>query len=348
MKTINQILIIFAAMLLLIASPAVAQKDGSTSMQYLKVIPSARAAAMGNAYVAIAHGVEGVFWNPACVALTLKHEFSTTYIDWLFDAKQYALAYAISLGDVGAVGVQLQYIDYGGFDEAIVSSGSALYPGQTLPYLTGRTFKPYSYVAGLSYAKKLTHRFSTGFSIKYSHESLYDKDQVIIIADDDSQKKVNTYANILLFDVGVHFDTGFKTTQVAASVQNFGPDIKYAEDKTTVPLLFRVGIAADLIGENALLLEQEIGRLGMAFDIFQANDSDQQQHFGLEYEFMKTLVFRAGYKLNYELEGMTLGFGLKQSLKDMKFAIDYSYGAINAVAGSFGNVHRISIGVGTL
>lgn len=349
MKTTMQIILILIAVVLFIAHPAEAQKDGSTSMQYLKVIPGARAAAMGNAYAAIAHGAEGVFWNPAGVALTEKQEFSTTYIDWLFDAKQFALAYAISFGNIGAIGVQIQYNDYGGFEEAVVSSGSALYPGQSLPYLTGRIFNPYSYLVGLSYAKSLTDRFATGLSIKYAHESLYDKDQVAVNeTGESSEKSVNTYANVILFDLGVFFNTGFRTTKVGASVQNFGADIKYAEDKSTVPLLFRVGIAGDLIGENALLVETKSNRLGIAFDIFQSNDSDQQQHVGAEYEFANTLVFRAGYKLNYELEGMTFGFGVKQRFKNIKFSIDYSYGAIGAVAGTFGNVHRFSIGVGTL
>jgi hypothetical protein len=348
MKTTMQMILLILTVVLLIACPAEAQKDGSTSMQYLKVIPGARAAAMGNAYVAIAQGAEGVFWNPAGVAFTERQEFSTTYIDWLFDSKQYALAYAMSLGNIGAIGIQLQYVDYGGFEEANVSSGINLYPGQSLPYLTGRTFHPYSYVAGLSYAKSLTDRFATGLSIKFTHESLYYKNQVSVKASESTEKNVNTFANVILFDLGVFFNTGFRTTKIGASVQNFGADIKYVEDKSTVPLLFRVGIAADLIGENALLVENKINRLGIAFDIFQSNDSDQQQHIGAEYEFVNTLVLRTGYKLNYELEGMTFGFGIKQRIKNIKFSIDYSFGAIGAVAGTFGNVHRISIGVGSI
>ena len=156
------------AAFLFITSPAVAQKDGSTSMQYLKVIPSARAAAMGNAYVALADGVEGLFWNPAGIALTENHDITSTYINWIFDAKQYAVGYSVSLGNYGAVGVQLQYIDYGEFEESVWGYGFS--SGNTDRYgdLTGRTFNSYSYLVGLSYAKKLTDHFSTGLSVSWS------------------------------------------------------------------------------------------------------------------------------------------------------------------------------------
>jgi hypothetical protein len=348
MKTTRQLLCSLTALLLLVANPAAAQKVASTSMQYLSVIPGARAAAMGNAYAALAHGAEGVFWNAAGVALTEGQEFSTTYIQWLFDTRQYALGYAISLHDYGSIGLQLQYNDYGSFEEAKVGAGSTLYPGQEYPYLTGRTFRPYSYVAGLSYASRLTDRFSTGITVKYSHESLYDQTQVPVRdqADSSSQSNANTFGNVVLFDVGIHYNTGFHSVQVGASVQNFGPSIQYGTDKNPAPMLFRVGVAANVMGANSLFINSENSRLAVAFDVFQSNDYDQQQHVGVEYEFVNTFALRAGYKFNYDIEGLTLGGGIKQDLQSLRFSFDYSYGAIGAGVGEFGNVHRISFGVG--
>jgi long-subunit fatty acid transport protein len=349
MKTTLHFLRFLIAALLLAAFPARAQKVGSTSMQYLSVIPSARAAAMGNAYAAIARGAEGIFWNPAGMALTQGQELSTTYIRWIFDARQYALAYAVSLGDIGTVGAQLQFNDYGSFDEAIVGSGGTdIFPGQEYPYLTGRTFRPYSYVAGLSYATRLTERFSTGFTVKYTHESLYDQAEVFVREDTVRQSNMNTFGKTLLFDIGIHYNTGFHTIQIGASVQNFGPDIQYAKDRSPVPMLFRVGIAADLLGANSLFLEDPNSRLGVAFDIFQSNDYDQQQHVGIEYEFANAIALRAGYKFNYDLEGFTWGAGIKHTLGSLKISFDYGYGAIGSAAGAFGNVHRIGLGVGIL
>lgn len=338
--------VLITAVGVLMAPELHAQKVGSTSMQYLSVVPCARAAALGSAYVALASGVDGIFWNPAGMALTRGQEFSTTYISWIFDARQYALAYAHTLGDYGVVGAQFQYVDYGKFDEASYPAIGDYHPGQTLPFLTGRTFKPYSYVAGLTYASQLTDRFSAGITVKYAHESLYDQSTILANMEGLDSSLVNTYGQAFLFDVGIHYNTGFHTVQVGIAVQNFGPEIKYAVDKNSAPMLFRVGVAADLLGENSLLLEDKNSRLGLSFDLYQSNDYDQQQHLGIEYAYAKTIALRAGYKFNYDIEGMTFGGGARTTIGSMSVTFDYSYGSADSDVGTFGNIHRISLGVG--
>jgi len=62
-------LVLALAGLMLVAWPSWAQKVGTTSMQFLKVMPVARATALGDAFVALAEGVESVFWNPSGLAL---------------------------------------------------------------------------------------------------------------------------------------------------------------------------------------------------------------------------------------------------------------------------------------
>ena len=82
-------------------------------MQFLKVLPSARATGLGEAYTVWATGAEAIFWNPAGLAKLDNMEFSTTYIDWLFDAKQGALSYALAIPNFGTIGLQVQYVDFG-------------------------------------------------------------------------------------------------------------------------------------------------------------------------------------------------------------------------------------------
>lgn len=323
-------------------SQAVSQKVAKTSMQFLKVVPCARANALGDAYSAWASGVEAVFWNPAGLALTNNHEFSATFIDWIFDARQGAFGYAIDLEDIGSLGFQIQYVDYGVFEEAVLTR--PFIKELPEPGLTGRTFNPFSYVVGLSYARNLTDKFSTGFTIKYAHESLFNQKTFSVV--DLSQgidQQVKTYGNVLLFDFGMRYHTGFRSIQVGAAVQNFGGQVKYAIEKNLVPLLFRVGIAADLIGTNSLFTQSENSRLGMAFDLFHPNDYDQQAHIGMEYEFAKTIALRVGYKYNYDNENLTFGAGIKHSINKINYSVDYSYGSLGKY---LGNTHRISLGVG--
>jgi hypothetical protein len=324
----------------LFTTASFSQKVGTTSMQFLKVMPCARATALGDAYSVLATGAEAVFWNPSGVALVQNQELSSTYVMWMMDTKIGAISFASSLNNYGAFGVSLQYVDYGEMEEAIWNrpySKNDPYPG-----LTGRTFNPYAYVAGITYAISLTDKFSTGFSIKYAYESLYDGNLFNAMTSEGTYENVNTWGSGLLFDFGMHYNTGYKSVQLGISIQNFGANVKYAQEASAVPLQFRWGVAADLIGKDALLTNMDDHRLSLAFDLFQPNDYAQQEHLGLEYEFDGVFAIRGGYKFNYDSEGLTAGIGIKQMLGSIKFTFDYSYGS---VSNFLGDVHRISLGV---
>jgi len=337
--TIGKRMLGLAVLSLLIIPGLQAQKVGSTSMQFLKVMPVARATALGEAYSVWASGAEAVFWNPGGVARVNGHEISTTYIDWLFDTQQGAISYALSLGDLGALGFQFQYVDFGIFEET--SNARPFINDPNGPGLTGRTFRPFSYLMGVTYARYLTDRFSVGFAVKFVHESLFDGQQVAVISPGFSGN-VDTWANGILFDFGIRYNTGFRSVHVATSVQNFGADVRFARESSPVPLLFRFGIAADLLGENALLVSGHQGSsLRTAFDIFHPNDYSQQAHIGLEYEFDGFLFVRAGYKANYDYEGFTFGGGLRQTVANVGLSLDYSYGPMGTY---LSGAQRITIG----
>jgi hypothetical protein len=337
--------------------PVLAQKVGSTSMQFLKVMPCARATAMGEAYSVLATGAEAVFWNPAGIAdlqnrSTRTTEASISYVRWIFDTQQGALGIATSLGGWGSVGVQIQYIDFGSIDEAVWSSpykDDIQYPG-----LTGRTFRPFAYMVGVTYAYQLTDKFSTGLTAKFAHESLYNGSVVATYTSQGDAVNVNTWADGIMFDFGLQYNTGYRSIRLAASVQNFGPNVTYTKkadaspvdyepETNAIPLALRVGIAADIAGPNPLLLESTEHRFSAAFDLFQPNDYEQQAHMGVEYEFAGIVAFRGGYKFNYDADGITAGVGVKQNFAGAQLSVDYSYGALEF---QLGNVHRISIGAG--
>ena len=338
MKNYGRYLLLLCA-IGLAAPPALAQKVGTTSMQFLKVMPCARGAAMGDAYTVLAAGADAVFWNPSGVALVENKEFSSTYLKWIFDTQQGALSFAMPVGDIGAFALQIQYIDYGTIEETSLLSQYMQNADQ--PGMTGNTFRPYAYLVGVTYARSLTDKFSTGISVKYAHESLFNGQTVNTQVRQGAYQDVKTWTNGLLFDFGVRYNTGYKTIQIGASVQNFGADVTYAKDSNPVPLLFRFGAAADLVGPDALLLPMENNRITVAFDLFQPNDYDQQQHIGVEYEFAKTFALRAGYKVHYDTEGLTLGAGIRHTVGSVPLSLDYSYGSVGTY---LGNGQRISLG----
>lgn len=327
--------------ILVLSSRGWSQKVGSTSMQFLKVMPCARATAMGDAYTVLATGAEAVYWNPAGVAYVPNQALSLTYLKWIFDTQQGALSFASSVGNYGAVGVQMQYVDYGEIPEAVW--GAPYNEADINPGLTGRTFRPYAYLVGLSYANRLTDKFSTGVSVKYAHESLYDGQTVTAVNSTGDTVNVNTWGNGLIFDFGLSYNTGFHTVRLGASMQNFGANVRYASEASPVPMSLRVGIVADAIGQDALLFPSEDSRLTVEFDLFQPNDYAQQAHLGLEYEFANVIALRMGYKFNYDADGFTAGVGVQQTFSEMQLTFDYSYGALSY---NLGSVHRISLGVG--
>ncbi|MFH0991335.1 MAG: PorV/PorQ family protein [bacterium] len=321
-----------------------AQKVATTSFQFLKVMPTARATAMGEAYSTLATGADALFWNPAGLALASEQQISTTLTLWLFDTKLGAISYALPLGDLGAIGLQLQYVDYGKIEETSVDRLGFEGSGTNLRYnpgLTGNTFSPVAYIVGLTYAKALTDKFSTGLSVKYISESLWGNRTVSVLSPEGQMVDYKTYAKALLFDYGLRYNTGFRSVQIGISVQNLGAAIQYGTDGYPAPLLFRVGTSADLLGPNALLYPSDEHRLTFAYDLFQPNDYAQQMHFGLEYAFNNTFALRSGYKWNYDSDGLTLGAGINIELGGYDLAFDYSYGTM----GEFlGQVHRITLG----
>ena len=322
-------------------SASYAQKVGSTSMQFLKVMPSARATALGEAYTVWATGAEAIFWNPGGLARLDNMELSTTYTDWLFDAQQGALSCALAIRGFGAIGVQVQYVDFGEFEETTNARPYINDPNN--PGLTGRTFRPFSYLVGISYARYLTDKFSVGISMKYAHESLFDGQRLTAQVRQGVFEEVDSWGKALLFDFGIRYNTGYRSVHIGSAVQNFGGDVKYAKESNPVPLLFRFGIGADVIGPEGLLLSgSKESRLGVAYDIFHPNDYAQQMHVGIEYEFAGLFTLRGGYKFNYDFDGLTFGAGVKHAIEGVRLSADYSYGAMGTY---LGHVQRISLGI---
>jgi hypothetical protein len=327
----------------LIGATAPAQKSGTTAMQFLKVMPTARATAMGDAYVAMSSGVDAVYWNPAGLVTIGSQELSSTYTLWLFNTKQTALSYGMNLGPLGSIGAQFQMTDIGDIEETRVDLLGFDASGNYTNGLTGNVFSPKSYLIGLSYAKQLTDRFATGISVKYAREALWDGQIASPVKNPGDAPEFYTPAgNVVLFDFGMFYNTGFHSVRLGASVQNFGGQVRYAQENYPAPLQFRLGIAGDLVGGDAVFARSENTRVTLAFDILQPNDYDQQMHLGFEAAFMEMLYLRAGYKYNYDNEKFTFGAGVKTDVSGALLAFDYSYGSMGAY---LGNVHRISVGV---
>lgn len=323
------------------------QKVGTSSMQFLKVMPTARATAMGEAYVSLANGADAMYWNPAGLMSMEHHEMTSTMTIWLFDTKQLAVAYGLPMGRWGSIGFQFQYIDFGSMQETRGDVADLVRPASGTPYynpgLTGRTFNPFSYLAGLTYAQQFTDKFSAAITVKYAMESLWLDQSITIVNPTTGEiKSYKTYADVVLFDFGMLYNTGYRSIKIGVATQNFGQQVTFAEKAHPAPLAFRLGVSANMFGSEGLLFQDDLYRLTLAYDLFQPNDYKQQMHMGVEFSFAEMFAVRSGYKLDYDAESLTFGGGVHSTLSGWPVSIDYSYGRMNEFLNT---VHRISLGV---
>ena len=102
----------------------------------------------------------------------------------------------------------------------------------------------------------------------------------------------------------------------------------------SLPLVFRLGISAELIGKNSSFFKSQKGRILVNIDTNDPNDGFLKSNFGIEYEWDSLLSLRMGYRgVSIERDPMkthntasySMGFGLKHEIKSFKFGFDYAY-----------------------
>lgn len=299
-------------------------KGGRTSFQFLKIGMGARQSAIGEASIAAVEDVNAVFWNPAGLRGVASMEASFSYVQWLADMKYAAGAVGYNWDGIGVFALSIASLDYGSIPEALVT-------GAGNDTRTGNDVSGSDFMAGLSYSRPMTDRLSLGVTVKYLHESLWEYS-----------------ANTLAFDVGTAFDLGYNGIKLAMAAQNFGGAVKYLDvsDREAgydLPLMFRIGLSAAVLGGNdAFLTSSPMHRLIVSAEAINTNDFSERLHLGGEYWFSDFLALRAGYRMNYAEGNWSLGFGLSPSLAGMEVRLDYAYVAYEFLDAP----HRFTLTVG--
>jgi opacity protein-like surface antigen len=335
MKIIKSIFYLFIIVLLSCSINAQTIKTGTTSAQVLKLNVGPRAIGMGGAFTALADDISSLHWNPSGTANIESNEaffnHSSLYLDITHD---YA-ALAANIGEFGTVGA---FVSVLGMDEMMVRTISQ-------PEGTGELFKYNAIVVGLNYARYLTENFSIGFNAKYINESIW-----------------HMSATGFALDIGTLYKLPvLNELRIAASISNFGTKMQLSGrdatenfpagagggnlvnanlemDKFDLPLLFRFGVSADIIKQNA-------SRLTIAIDALHPNDHTEYINSGFEYSWNEIVFIRAGYNSLFEKDsekGLTLGFGLNYRIYDLiKLKFDYAYQDF----GRLKDVHYFSVGI---
>ena len=280
--------------LLLASAPADAglKKLGIAGFGFLKVTQSPRVAAMGDAFTAVADGIDGMFTNPAGITGVERFGYSFSHTRWLVDSKFYSGAVVYRIGN-SAIGLNVISYRPTAFEETTIFK----------PDGTGLIVDDGDIAIGGTYAIKLTDKLSFGAQMRYIQEALYT----------DRNKSFD-------FALGTTFYTGFRSIRIAMALRNFGKDNVIILDQAFMPLIYNIGLAMEIYGEKG----DPVSFTVAADNVFYI-DYEGRFHLGGELWLANTLALRGGYKFNYDTETFCLGAGLKTSLGRREFTADFSY-----------------------
>lgn len=295
-------------------------KLAQTGFNFLNVATDARASAMGDAVNSLSGYSGALFQNPASMA-DLTNLVSSTFSvnNWIADIRYLSASavFAPFSGDYGVIGVSLQSVDYGEIQGTMVANNEA-------SYVDTYIMKPNALAIGIGYAKMLNDKFGVGAQVRYAYQSLGESQLA-------SGLKTNK-ANAVAFDFGTVYKTGFESLAFGMSVRNFSKEVKFEEEGFQLPLIFTIGISANLFdfvgmpaSDHALLL---------TLDSTHPRSHPEQVKFGAEYQFMKMFFLRGGFVTANSEDSYTLGAGIST----FGFEVDYAYTPF----GVFDNVQRFT------
>ncbi len=311
---------------------------GTSAAAFLQIGVGARAQAMGNTGSTRASEATALFWNPAAIAeIDGAVSVAFDHTNWLVDTSLDYFGAVFRFPGIGSLG--LGVMSFQAVDEQPVRTISQ-------PEGTGETYSASDLALSLTYAASLTDRFSAGLTGKYIREALW-----------------NESASTIAFDLGILYQTKLQGLRLAASIANFGGDmrlegrdlirpfdddpnnfsndqlnVRLETDRFSLPLAFRFGIEYELAAADR-------HRLNVAADLLNPSDNSQSMNVGVEYTFWETISFRGGMSSLFERDrtgGATFGLGVQRKLPGgIGLSADYAY----ADWGILDATHRITLAV---
>ncbi|MGQ0713018.1 MAG: PorV/PorQ family protein, partial [Gemmatimonadaceae bacterium] len=211
--------LLFAALASVAPSLAPAQ-GGRTGAVVLELPASARALALGGAYVAMGSDDAAIFYNPSQLATVEGRAASMSVQPYIEGSTLGAASAAFQLGG-GTFGIGVQVLSYGSADEFVCDESTGCERGEA----TGRTVSASDIAVSVGYGTTvhIVRAVRLGVSAKYVRQSLADAS-----------------GGSPAVDFGAAIDV-WRGAAVGVSIQNVGSDLKTAGSSAPLPRLVRVG-----------------------------------------------------------------------------------------------------------
>lgn len=321
-----------------LAAPAGAQsKTGTTFASFLRIEPSARLAALGNAGVTFHDEIQSAWFNPAAAASIEHLSVQASHGEWYAGVDFDHVAAGIPLGGWGSAVASVTSLDSGEMDVRTVDQ----------PLGTGERYRVSDIAIGLAYARNMTDRFALGGQVTWVQETIW-----------------HSSASTVTFALGTRYRLSASGLEIGSSLTNFGTrarfdgrDLRISYDQDddvagdngtlpgevftesfAVPVLFRVGLGLPLRPARGHVVR-------LAADALHPSDATESVSLGAEWAFRDLIALRAGWQdlgLEDSEVGLTLGAGLQFDVGESKIRADYGWAGHDRL----GDVHRLGLSVG--
>ncbi len=296
----------FFVLIFLLALPILTfAQDGGYAGAELRVGLGARAAALGEAFGAVADDGSAPFFNPAGAAWIEKRMFSASYRVLEFDRRQGYLSLILPVQKEAGIGLFWVHSSIGDIVER-----------DDIGQPTGE-LSDHQNLFGFNFARRFSKTYSLGANIKYLQKVVANVSAFSLAFDLGTQYKFkdlrmgNTTIPLEGLKVGASAENIFARLTFNSSTYygQFGSLGSSTTD--TVPINFRLG-AAYLFRE----------RLLAALDVEKNLKQKAFFHVGGEYRFRKILALRTGFSHGQ----VSFGAGVRQPMgKKQALRLDYAF-----------------------
>jgi len=325
LKRILLVIVIFALAAGEVFSQGGQDRAGTSAAPELRIPVGGQYLAMNGAAVAIASGLEAIYWNPAGVYHTNTDASALfSYRSYIADMSMSFAAVSGNFGEFGTLGISFRDLSIGDINVTTMDQ----------PDGTGEIISPTYFVLGLTYSKLLSDRVSIGANINLINESW-----------------ANVSATGFSVDAGVQYrDLFVSGLAIGVVVKNLGGAMQYDGSGLIVQAtdpnsergqtFYKVTAASfELPSEIALGVSytralNEENYLSISGAFVNNNYAFDDYKVGLEYSYKNIAFLRGGYLFSPQAtdermniwEDFTLGVGLNlKEFSTLDISVDYAY-----------------------
>jgi hypothetical protein len=277
------------------------QRAGTSIFNFLKIDPSATSGGLGGAFTSIVSDASVIHWNPAVTVQLDGTSVALSHLDWFAGISYEYFAASHKIGS-WAFGMEIGALH---MDAMEITT-------EYKPYGSGEYFTYSDYYVGLNASRKMSDRFSFGFSARLVREEYLDLETQSIV-----------------MDLGTFYRTGFKDLTLAVALLNFGtpagPKGQYVSTEGDLrdyatfspPTTFHIG-SSMTVYENSFL------DLLVTVQLNHPVDNDENYVLGVNAKLFDVLALRAGYNIGTEIP-FTLGLGFTTEKWNSGLKVDYAF-----------------------